>query len=147
MAELGSAVFQPTLHLLLNQLYLPSLPIFLLCILFPQIFVFHIKTGSLNAEQLFICPCIPTSISESQISSQQEVEIYKMRWYKRNMGGPSRYLIWGLSEREENFPTPRIPVRISLIFPRSTLRNLFLFFVLVSKNEIDKKNPVLVSKN
>ena len=37
------------------------------------------------------------------------------------------------------FPFPGIPVRISLIFSRLTLRNYCLFLVLVSKHEIDKK--------
>ena len=37
------------------------------------------------------------------------------------------------------FSFPRIPVRISFIFSRSTLRNNCLFLVLLSKHEIDKK--------
>ena len=43
---------------------------------------------------------------------------------------------WTREWRE--FPFPGIPVRISLIFSRSTLRNQFLFLVLISNHEIDK---------
>ena len=45
-----------------------------------------------------------------------------------------------LRSREwREFPFPGIPVGINLIFSRSTLRNHFLFLVLVSKHEIDRK--------
>ena len=53
-----------------------------------------------------------------------------------------------LETREwREFPFPGIPVRISLIFSRSTLRNHYLFLVLVSKHEIDKKIFPFSSRN
>ena len=45
------------------------------------------------------------------------------------------------------FPFLGIPVRIRLIFSRSTLRHNFLFLVLVSKHEIDKEEFPFSSRN
>ena len=46
---------------------------------------------------------------------------------------------YGGNREWREFPFPGIPVRISFIFSRSTSRNEFLFLVLVSKHEIDRK--------
>ena len=68
-------------------------------------------------------------------------QFFLHQWYMTSF-------IQNQSREWREFPFPGIPVRIRLIFSCSTLRNHFLFLVLVSIHEIDKKNiPVPVSKH